>query len=225
MTSDSGHHGGTFTASTELRSFGLTHFQYSDGDHIGMALALASLFPIFMVVMEVTIVLSRREIAGILLLSGQLLNEAFNLVLKQIIREERPHLHLGDGYGMPSSHAQFMGFFVVFTTMYLEARITTNVIHKRAVQMGAIVLGVLVAASRVYLGYHSGMQVVAGGAVGLIAGLVWYWLVVHVLYPSGLVEALLGTSVCQWLLIRDSRGVPDIALAEYRLSQNNRKQK
>ncbi|KAJ2044312.1 hypothetical protein GGI08_007140 [Coemansia sp. S2] len=225
MTSGNDRHGGTFTAGTELRSFGLTHFQYSDGDHIGMALALASLFPIFLIVMEATIILSRREIAGILLLSGQLLNEAFNLVLKQVIREERPHLHLGDGYGMPSSHAQFMGFFVMFSTVYLETRISTNVIHKRAVQMGAAVLGVLVAASRVYLGYHTVIQVLAGGMVGLVAGLVWYWLVEHVLYPSGLVEKLLSTFICQWLLIRDSRGVPDIALAEYRLSQSIKKQK
>ncbi|KAJ2490228.1 hypothetical protein IWW37_003337 [Coemansia sp. RSA 2050] len=142
MTGDSSHHGGSFAAATELRSFGLTHFQYSDGDHVGMALALASLFPIFMIVMEVTIVLSRREISGILLLTGQLLNEGFNLVLKQIIREERPHLHLGDGYGMPSSHAQFMGFFVIFSAMYLENQITTNAVHKRIVQTGAVVLGV-----------------------------------------------------------------------------------
>ncbi|KAJ2024186.1 hypothetical protein IWW57_003834 [Coemansia sp. S610] len=176
------HRGGSFAAGTELRSFGLTHFQYNDGDHIGMALALASLFPIFMIVMEVTIVLSRREIAGLLLLTGQLLNEGFNLVLKQIIREERPHLHLGDGYGMPSSHAQFMGFFVMFSAMYLEHQIATNVVQKRMVQMGAAVLGVLVAASRVYLGYHTFQQVLAGAAVGLLAGLFWYWLIARNTY-------------------------------------------
>ncbi|KAJ2439721.1 hypothetical protein GGF42_007861 [Coemansia sp. RSA 2424] len=216
---------GTFRAGTELRSFGLTHFQYNDGDHVGMALALASLFPIFMIVMQVTIVLSRREVAGTLLLLGQLANEAFNFLLKQTIREDRPNLHLGDGYGMPSSHAQFMGFFVMYSLLYLETRITTNVWHKGAVQLGAVVLGVLVAASRVYLGYHSVPQVLAGAAVGLAAGLIWYLAVERVLYPSGLVEALLDTSVSRWLLLRDSRGVPDIALAEYRLSRNIGKQK
>ncbi|KAJ1665878.1 hypothetical protein GGF44_002953 [Coemansia sp. RSA 1694] len=216
---------GTFRAGAELRSFGLTHFQYSDGDHVGMALALASLFPIFMIVMQVTIVLSRREVAGMLLLLGQLANEAFNLLLKQTIREDRPNLHLGDGYGMPSSHAQFMGFFVMYSFLYLETRITTNVWHKGAVQLGAVGLSVLVAASRVYLGYHSVPQVLAGAAVGLAAGLVWYLAVERVLYPSGLVEALLDTSVSRWLLLRDSRGVPDIALAEYRLSRNIGKQK
>ncbi|KAJ2844176.1 hypothetical protein GGI22_006967, partial [Coemansia erecta] len=61
--------------------------------------------------MEATIVLSRRETAGILLLAGQLTNEGFNLVLKGCIQQERPNLHLGDGYGMPSSHSQFMAFF------------------------------------------------------------------------------------------------------------------
>ncbi|PIA15169.1 hypothetical protein COEREDRAFT_82157, partial [Coemansia reversa NRRL 1564] len=98
----------------QLKSFGLTHFQYREGDKMGMALALASLFPIFLIVAETSIVFGRREAAGILLLLGQLLNEAFNLVLKLAIREDRPNIQLGDGYGMPSSHSQFMGFFVFY---------------------------------------------------------------------------------------------------------------
>ncbi|KAJ1773526.1 hypothetical protein IW140_002024 [Coemansia sp. RSA 1813] len=170
--------------------------------------------------MEVTIVLSRREVAGILLIAGQLANEGFNLVLKEIVQQERPHMHLGDGYGMPSSHSQFMTFFVTFTVVYLETHITTNAIHKRAVQAGAIALGLLVMVSRVYLGYHTTLQVIAGGIVGICSGCVWLWLVERAIYASKFVDIVLDWPVCKWLLIRDSRNVQDIALAEYKLSRH-----
>ncbi|KAJ2817652.1 hypothetical protein IWW50_006097, partial [Coemansia erecta] len=45
----------------QLKPFGLTHFQYQDGDHLGKLLALISLAPIFLIVAETTIVFSRRE--------------------------------------------------------------------------------------------------------------------------------------------------------------------
>ncbi|KAJ1993548.1 hypothetical protein GGI26_000678 [Coemansia sp. RSA 1358] len=184
-----------------------------------MVLALASLFPVFLVVMETTIVLSRREATGILLLIGQLLNEASNLILKSVIQHDRPNLHLGDGYGMPSSHSQFMAFFASYTIIYLESRIVTSPIHKRVVQAGAVVLGLLVMFSRIYLGYHTAPQVIAGGLVGLVSGCFWLWFVEYVIYPSGFVAFVLDWPVCQWLLLRDSRCISDIALAEYRLSR------
>ncbi|KAI8321722.1 dolichyldiphosphatase [Martensiomyces pterosporus] len=210
---------------SQLKSFSLTHFQYQAGDPIGMFLALISLFPIFFIVMETTIVLSRREVAGVLLLIGQLLNEAFNLVLKEVIQEDRPHFELGDGYGMPSSHSQFMGFFISYTALYLETKVTANAVHRRAVQLGALVLGILVVVSRVYLQYHTVPQVLAGSAIGLATGCAWYAVTEFVVYRSGAVEAVLNTQACKWLMIRDSRGVPDIARAEYNLSQGAQKSK
>ncbi|KAJ2808138.1 hypothetical protein H4R20_000993 [Coemansia guatemalensis] len=202
----------------QLKPFGLTHFQYREGDSIGMVLALASLFPIFLIVAETSIILGRREAAGILFLLGQLLNEAFNLVLKHAIRDERPNIHLGDGYGMPSSHSQFMGYFVLYMVVYLERHIATNVVHKRVTQLGAFILGISVAFSRVYLGYHTVWQVLAGAVVGVGFGVIWYLFVEQVLRPSGLLDLILATSFCRWLLIRDSRHVLDVALAEYNLS-------
>ncbi|ORX69553.1 hypothetical protein DL89DRAFT_316893 [Linderina pennispora] len=185
---------------SNLKSFSLTHFQYEDGDILGQFLALMSLIPIFFIVMEATIVLSRRELAGLVLFVGQLLNELFNFVLKELIREERPHSELGDGFGMPSSHAQFMGL----------------------VQLGALVLGILVAVSRVYLNYHTVRQVVAGVAVGLAAGAGWFGITEAAFFGSGLAEWVLDTRVCQWLMVRDSRSIPDIARREYELSQSSK---
>ncbi|KAJ2245490.1 hypothetical protein GGH97_002827 [Coemansia sp. RSA 475] len=205
----------------QLKSFGLTHFQYQDGDHFGELLALVSLAPIFIIVAETTIVFSRREITGILLLCGQLLNELFNLVLKLAICEPRPHEHLGDGYGMPSSHSQFMGFFAVYVLMYFESQITTNIVQKRCVQIGAIVLSVLVVVSRVYLGYHTLRQVLAGVGIGVVAGIAWYQFV-ELVRRTGILDYALRSGICHWLLIRDSRNVTDIALVEYNLSMNQK---
>ncbi|KAJ2805520.1 hypothetical protein H4R21_001226 [Coemansia helicoidea] len=202
----------------QLKSLGLTHFQYVEGDRLGMLLALASLAPVFLVVAETTIVFSRREVAGVLLLAGQLLNEALSLALKEAVREERPHRHLGDGYGMPSSHAQFMGFFALYVALYFERQTGAHRVHRRIAQAGAAVLGAAVAVSRVYLGYHTLRQTLAGGAVGLAAAAAWYAFAECVLRPSGFVDAALAARPCRWLLLRDSRNVPDVALAEYTLS-------
>ncbi|KAJ2785713.1 Dolichyldiphosphatase 1 [Coemansia javaensis] len=210
-------------AQRQLRPFGLTYFQYEDGDHVGMLLALASLAPIFLVVAETAVVLSRREAAGILLLAGQLLNEALNLALKLWIREDRPHQHLGDGYGMPSSHAQFMGFFAVYMALYFERQVAALAAHRRLVLAGAAVLAALVAASRVYLGYHTAAQVLAGVAAGVASGAAWYAFVERVVRGGGILDAALATRPCRWLLIRDSRGIRDIARAEYDLSMAARR--
>jgi dolichyldiphosphatase len=61
--------------------------------------------------------------------AGQLLSEALNWILKHIIKEERPNgsnLHL-NGYGFPSSHSQYMGYFGAFLIchMYFRHRFTS----------------------------------------------------------------------------------------------------
>ncbi|KAJ2705822.1 hypothetical protein FB645_002103 [Coemansia sp. IMI 203386] len=162
-------------------------------------------------------VLSRREIIGVLFLLGQLLNELSNLCLKLVIRQDRPNPRFGDGFGMPSSHSQFMGFFAVFVVLYLQCRITTNRVHKILVQLGAVGLSVPVIISRVYLGYHTLPQVCAGAITGIASGLFWFWFLENVVYPSGIVDFVLESGISKWLLLRDSRNIKDIALAEYNI--------
>lgn len=56
--------------------------------------------------------------------AGQLGCEAVNFVLKRLIKEERPlRIHrTGKGYGMPSSHAQFVTFWAVAVALFLLVR-------------------------------------------------------------------------------------------------------
>lgn len=60
--------------------------------------------------------------------AGQLACEAVNFALKRIIKEERPlRIHkTGKGYGMPSSHAQFVAFWAVAMTLFLLVRHTPS---------------------------------------------------------------------------------------------------
>lgn len=60
--------------------------------------------------------------------AGQLACEAVNFVLKRMIKEERPQrIHrTGKGYGMPSSHAQFVAFWAVAMTLFLLVRHTPS---------------------------------------------------------------------------------------------------
>lgn len=82
---------------------------------------------------------------------GQLASDVFNHMLKYSIKQERPHselvllsltltsphtnpitiiIHshsgglLGDGYGFPSSHSQYMAYFATFLLLHLSFRHT-----------------------------------------------------------------------------------------------------
>jgi dolichyldiphosphatase len=82
------------------------------------------LTPQVLCVVYVTLLWSTREAEVVLLFVGQMACEAANFLLKRIIREERPAriaLH-GKGYGMPSSHAQFVSFWAVALALFLLAR-------------------------------------------------------------------------------------------------------
>jgi dolichyldiphosphatase len=99
--------------------------EYNQADHVGYLLAFLSFTPPFLVAIETavycTLLAASRNVrtrslrqpaqmAGYLLL-GQLLNEIFNLVLKNVLRQPRPSAITNyRDYGMPSSHAQFMAF-------------------------------------------------------------------------------------------------------------------
>jgi dolichyldiphosphatase len=58
----------------------------------------------------------------LLMFAGQMGCEALNWVLKRYIREDRPTQMMGKGYGMPSSHAQFVAYFAVYLGLWVVVR-------------------------------------------------------------------------------------------------------
>ncbi|KAK0615946.1 hypothetical protein B0T17DRAFT_361150 [Bombardia bombarda] len=108
-----------------LASLSLTHVYYNPDDPISLLCAWLALLPQALCVVYVALIWSTREAEIALMFAGQLACEAVNFALKRLIKEERPariHLTGGNGYGMPSSHAQFAAFWAVALTLVLLIR-------------------------------------------------------------------------------------------------------
>lgn len=93
-------------------------------DNISYLCAWLALVPQALCIVYVTLIWSSREAEVALMFAGQLACEAVNFVLKRLIKEERPmRIHkTGKGYGMPSSHAQFVAFWAVAMALFLLVR-------------------------------------------------------------------------------------------------------
>lgn len=195
-----------------LRSIGLTHVQYDESTGVvGKALAYASLVPVFLVVSYAALIAARRDIATIYFVLGQLVNEIYTTVLKELIQQPRPG-PLGNGYGMPSRHAQFAFFAASYITLYLVKRVTfSSRVWNWYYAACAIALALIVSYSRVYLNYHTTAQVMAGIANGTLAGYLWF-------HASGVLDyvvPLLHTDYAAFLYLKDTRKQKNVFKQEY----------
>ncbi|KAA8907531.1 phosphatidic acid phosphatase type 2/haloperoxidase [Sphaerosporella brunnea] len=193
-----------------LASLSLTHVYYSPEDPLSLVSAWLALLPQAMMIVYLAC-------------------EAANFVLKRIIREERPKLMHGKGYGMPSSHAQFSAFFALYLVLLLLRRNLGGGElpgWRRAVYAVAAVTGsVAVAASRVYLNYHTPKQVVVGYAAGLVCALGWYAVTsaARTIRGGKLWDAMLGLGACLW--IRDRCLKVDLVVAGWNAARNGTEKK
>ncbi|KAK4518722.1 uncharacterized protein ATC70_008944 [Mucor velutinosus] len=214
-----GHEGHT------LASISLTHVYFNPLDKISYAFAYITLAPIAILVFYASVIVSRREIAGILILLGQLLNEAFNYILKEHIEQDRPYAHLGDGYGMPSSHSQFIWYFAVYGSLYMHRYIhLDHGIWKILTSLAMFALAALVSISRIYLGYHTLNQVIIGSLVGATFGSAWYGFV-NLLHLTNCINWILDTWVARKLYLRDMSNVENVARWDYEQWVQLRKKK
>lgn len=153
--------------------------------------------------------------------AGQLGCEALNFLLKRLIKEERPRKIHGKGYGMPSSHAQFVAFWSVSLALFLLLRHKPHASHNHAnsnssqqstrswsllERAGISLLAALVAAatawSRIYLNYHTPRQVIVGSVAGVVIALGWFG-AVAVLRQTGLLAWGLELPIAKALRVRD----------------------
>ncbi|CBQ68716.1 related to CAX4-required for full levels of dolichol-linked oligosaccharides [Sporisorium reilianum SRZ2] len=167
-------------------SLGLTHVQYDPSDTFAKLFALVTLSPIFLLCSYVTIILLRRELTFINALIGQLACEGLNWALKRLIKQPRPTDRLGAGYGMPSSHSQFLGFFAAFFLAHfwlnrpplVKPRSLINTMRRFEHALAMILIAsisILTCYSRHHLHYHSPLQIVVGVTIGLVFGGVYYY--------------------------------------------------
>ena len=110
--------------------------------HLSFGLALLTLSPILLMASYASLAVFTRELTVLIMWAGQLLCEASNYLLKHWLKQPRPngqsdgHLHiviltallsaraaaLGDGYGFPSSHSQWMAYFATFLICHVGFR-------------------------------------------------------------------------------------------------------
>ena len=120
----------------------------------------------------------------------------------------------GKGYGMPSSHAQFVAFFSTFLTLFLLVRhnphqphtssthIPTPYWQRLALSLLSIACAGAVAQSRIYLNYHTPRQVYVGVATGSLCAVSWF-VVISAARHFGLIDSLLDTPPARFLRLRD----------------------
>lgn len=143
----------------------------------------------------------------------------------------------GKGYGMPSSHAQFLAYFSVSLSLFLLMRhkpppstrkdqipyshAPLDLSQKLALSVLTVALAAAVAASRIYLNYHTQTQVLVGIAAGALAGLGWF-AVTEVGRRMGWVEWGLESWVGRMGRWRDLVVEEDLAEAGWRVWEDRR---
>lgn len=196
----------------------LTHVSYDPNDRFGIPSALLALAPQALIVSYVTTLYVRREWETAYMFAGQLGCEALNWVLKRLIKQERPSsaLGIGKGYGMPSSHAQFMGYFAAYLCVHILARPTHSFNRSLPVMLvrltAVVTVAVLVCASRVYLAYHTVEQVLVGVTIGIVVGLVYSGPVRSLVRSTSLWQGLVDSPPAKLLHMKDT--ITENALVE-----------
>ena len=121
----------------------------------------------------------------------------------------------GTGYGMPSSHAQFVAYFSTFLTLFLLLRhephshphassthIPTPFWQRLLLAIVALLCAAAVAQSRIYLNYHKPNQVYVGVAAGAVFAVGWF-VATGAARKYGIVEWLLESPLARWARLRD----------------------
>ncbi|KAF1810010.1 DOLPP1 protein [Eremomyces bilateralis CBS 781.70] len=194
-----------------VASFSLTHVHYNPNDRFSYLCAWLALVPQGLCVVYATLIWSAREAEIILMFTGQLACEAFNWCLKRYIKEERPKQMFGKGYGMPSSHAQFVGFFAIYLALFLLVRhdprpetshVPTTFLQRLLLSIVAFLCAVAVAVSRIYLSYHTPKQVLVGFVAGSVCAVAWFQ-VTSILRARGWVDWGLQQPIARLARLRD----------------------
>ncbi|KAL2007354.1 hypothetical protein VTN00DRAFT_8792 [Thermoascus crustaceus] len=216
-----------------LASLSLTHVHYNPNDPISFISAWLALVPQALCVMYVTVIWASREVEVFLMFAGQMLCEALNFALKRLIREERPQQIYGKGYGMPSSHSQFVAFFSLSLTLFLLVRHIPNqstsyssptFMERATLSFLACMCSGAVSISRVYLNYHTPRQVLAGYAAGAIFAIFWFFFTTY-LRRAGWIDWALDTQLARMARFRDLVVSEDLVEAGWQRWEAKRKLK
>ncbi|PPQ68403.1 hypothetical protein CVT26_006075 [Gymnopilus dilepis] len=208
-------------ADGQRASLDLTHVLYDDSSYFSFVLALVTLSPILLMASYAALAVQTREYLIIVMWAGQFSGELLNWVIKHAVKQDRPIENLGNGYGFPSSHSQYMAYFATFLICHLYFRhrfslsgsAILDALWRLVVYAGLLAWTGLVAYSRHYLGYHDWHQITWGLAIGAALGVFVYTVAEGIpsRYPTstlGQVKSFfLNHPVIVWMQIRDGWAV------------------
>ncbi|TKA75718.1 hypothetical protein B0A49_03197 [Cryomyces minteri] len=219
-----------------LASLSLTHVHYNPADPVSYVCAWLALVPQALCITYATLIWSTREAEVLLMFAGQMSCEALNWALKRLIKEERPRQMNGKGYGMPSSHAQFVAFFSVSLTLFLLLRhnphaphaspthIPTSFAERALLSLAALASAAAVAGSRIYLNYHTPKQVLVGCATGAGFAMVWFAVTTY-LRHAGWIDWGLDMRIAKYFRMRDLVVTEDLVDAGWERWEGRRRRR
>ncbi|KAG0279708.1 hypothetical protein BGZ95_000437 [Linnemannia exigua] len=203
-----------------LTSLSITHVQFAQDDILSKLFAFVTLSPLAIMCAYVAIVITSRDLKPAVMLVGQVANEAVNLVLKRLVKQARPTEYLGDGYGMPSSHSQFMAYFATYVIFLMYRRTAISEPYIPPIVSGLVVLwSALVVYSRVHLYYHTWQQVVAGTICGFLFAVIYYHIANGFLRSKGLFDWIVEHPLARQLYIRDTHSLHNLAKFDWDMWQ------
>lgn len=152
----------------------------------------------WVVVAVVTAVVAWRHDDQVLwAVTGGILNAANSKLLKKVFNQQRPLTALGlkADPGMPSSHAQSLGYFSLYAALGL---IFWQGLHILVVAGAATILlcGIYLTWLRISQGLHTPMQVMVGAGFGCSMAGAWI-----ALWHNFVREAVSSLAVCHYLLV------------------------
>jgi len=201
-----------------LSAFSLTHVLYDTSSTRAEFAALITLSPILLTPAYLSIIVCTRELTVINMFIGQCLNDGLNLVLKQCVKQKRPTGLLGKGYGFPSQHSQYMGYFSTFLILHIfikhsfvshGSRVAVpDKIQKLAISFVVWLWALGVCYSRYFLSYHTPEQVLAGYLFGVAWGLIYFFLIESSNTRTTVLRRdVLDSSFARWWMIKDGWAV------------------
>ena len=101
-------------------------------------------------------------------ITGALLNALLSKIIKRVVRQPRPPTSKKGGYGMPSSHAHLLFYFLTITTFLSRAHYPSYLSLALAVALGSHAL--TASYWRVADGLHTLSQTAVGAVLGVGTG-------------------------------------------------------
>lgn len=161
-----------------------TYVLYDPSSRLSFACAGLSLLPIGILVFYLSWFIVTREVEPCIMAAGQVVNDVLNNLVKNYVKQPRPVQFVGfqenglrSGYGMPSAHSQFMGFFATYLLLrlWLQWR-GVCALKKSIASLIILVVSISVVFARVYLNYHNVEQVLVGSSIGCSLGATFFFL-------------------------------------------------